>query len=73
MAISFLWHQETVRRGKNKKCRSHQIAAACLETPFRTLIRASSVAAQGTVASPARLPDSGTPESLLMLITIIYD
>jgi hypothetical protein len=34
------------------------------------VIRASSVFAQGTVASPARLPDSGTPESLLMLTII---
>jgi hypothetical protein len=31
------------------------------------VIRASSVIAQGTVASLTRMPDSGIPESLLML------
>jgi hypothetical protein len=29
--------------------------------------------AQGTVTSPARLPDSGTPESLLMVTNIIAE
>jgi len=59
------------RSQKKQKPPKHQ-AANLSETRFGTFsFRASAIARQGTVASPARLPDLTNIRSLLMLVRII--
>jgi hypothetical protein len=60
-----------IRSQKKQKPPKHQ-AANFSETRFGTFaFRASAIARQGTVASPARLPGSELSEPLLMLVPII--